>query len=155
MRQLVHKQQEPSVTFLNRNWKFLRFWFKIYTFAVWCGLIIDFFTNSLTFVNGLIGFYLAFLSLYNVNKEIDRWSINLHSWRLGEVWVGVWLMTYLIIGYIFMMNPETFADGKSALNQIGVVTTGVLANFIGSETSKRIYKVRRSRRNPRKIIRII
>lgn len=151
----VAQKLGPSVTFLNRNWRFLRFWFKIYTLAVWCGLIIDFFTNSLTFTSGFLMFYLAFLSLYNVSKEVDRWSTNLHNWRLGEIWVAVWLVTNLVIGYIYMLKPNEFAGGAEALNQISSATIGVLANFIGSEVSKRIYKIKRLKNKTNRIIRII
>lgn len=78
--------------------------------------------------------YLAFLGGYAANKETIRWTKKTEEIkrRRGEIFVYIWGLVILIMFIISYFSQNIFQVPTEA----GKACVGVVAIFIGTETSK-------------------
>jgi uncharacterized membrane protein len=114
----------------------------IYTFAYLGLMIYDFVAKeAFAIPSGMMVVYIALVGAYAADKEIRRWLGKELAARKGSAFVYAWFIFFLVAFII-----HSFKNEYTLPADLSKVALQVLGIFFGSKASKKIYEVKKDKK---------
>lgn len=115
--------------------------FDLLTVVIWAWLVAEFVTQEYTHVPlWASSMYLVLLTFYATDKEVRRWRRKFRGHRHGELFVGLWVVTFvvifLLVQFTGVMANYTIPPELATISG-SVVVIYVVTDFLKEEYRRR------------------
>lgn len=112
------------------------------TLVIWAWLMLEFITRGWTHVPLWAStIYLVLLTFYATDKEVRRWRRHYRGQRHGELFVGLWVVTFVVL--FLLLQVAGIDSGYSIPPELATVSGSVVVIYVVTDFLKDEFHRRR------------